>query len=229
MLKKHKNQLFDLINQSGLDINRFNINEEDERSTVISFMNSPFRFIIRNSSNSFFSFEYQYILFSPNFQMSDIYPLNEYTNFDMVYSEFGYWINNVIKEFLEDQNEPDLWSEYLNGNKSLNFEKIDFGDKESFSLDEKLQIKMSINELKYLIQKHIETTEAEQQIIIDRLDYLVEASTRMNKFDWKSVVVNTLISITITLSLDTQKGQILFSLFKKVFSSLPKLVEYLKP
>jgi hypothetical protein len=120
-------------------------------------------------------------------------------------------------------------SEYLNGNKSLNFETIDFGNKESFSLDEKFQIRMSINELKFLIQNSIHTTEVEQQIISDRFDYLIEASTRLNKYDWKSLVISTLISITIALSLDTSKGQIIFNLFKKVFSSLPKLTDYLHP
>ena len=53
---------------------------------------------------------------------------------------------------------------------------------------------------------------------------LVCYSGTMNKYDWKSLAVTTLISISIALSLDSAKGQLLFILFKKVFSAVKMLV-----
>jgi hypothetical protein len=183
MLKKYKNQLFDLIKQSGLDINRFQINEEDEIVTTISFNDSPFGFITFNSKESFDLFQFKFTLFSPKYAMSDFYPPNNWTNFSNLLSTFSNWIENHIKDYLQEQSEPDLWDEYLNGNKTLNFETIDFGNKESFTSDELVQIKMAINELKYLIQSNLEANETEQLLINDRLDYLINASLRLNKFD----------------------------------------------
>jgi hypothetical protein len=230
MLKKHKNQLFDLIIQNGLAINQFEIEHVNETSSIINFKESPFTFTILVSPKNYYEFRCSYKLFNPTFT-SEYFP-SEYSvifvDFEKLCLQFAKWINNEIKAFIEEQNGMDLWNEYLNGNKTLNFETIDFGNKEPFTIDERSQIKMAINELKYLIKNQLETNEAEQQLVNDRLDYLIEASARLNKFDWKSLVISTLISITITLSLDTAKGQLIFNLFKKVFSSLPKLVDYLQ-
>jgi hypothetical protein len=84
---------------------------------------------------------------------------------------------------------------------------------------------MAINELKLLIHKNMETSEEEQELVNNRLEYLIEAMNRLNKFDWKSVAISTIMSISIALSLDTSKGQMLFDLFKKVFSIIPMLMK----
>jgi len=59
--------------------------------------------------------------------------------------------------------------------------------------------------------------------IDDRLDYLTQAVDRLNKFDWKSLLISTIISISVALSFDTEKGKQLFNLFKQVFDVIPKL------
>lgn len=82
---------------------------------------------------------------------------------------------------------------------------------------------MSINELKLLIQTNLKTTGEEQEVVAERLNYLIDASKRLNKFDWKSLAVSTLINISVALTLDTAKGHLLFELFKKVFSVVPMI------
>ncbi len=84
-------------------------------------------------------------------------------------------------------------------------------------------MRLAINDLKLLIHQQFGTTEVEQEAVVARLDYLVEASKRLNKYDWKSLAINTIISITITLSLDTEKGRQLFELFKRVFRIVPQI------
>ena len=84
---------------------------------------------------------------------------------------------------------------------------------------------MAIEELKLLIHKNLETTVEEQQVVNNRLDYLIEAMNRLNKFDWKSIAISSIMSISVALTLDTNKGQLLFDLFKKVFSIIPMLLK----
>jgi hypothetical protein len=125
--------------------------------------------------------------------------------------------------FIEENNTIDLWEQYTKGETLLNIEQIDFGDKTNFSSDEQRQISLSINELKYLIHSKFSTDIEQQELVNERLDYLIESSKRLNRFDWKSLAINTIITISVTLSLDTQKGNELFELFKQVFRVVPTL------
>lgn len=228
MRKKHRNELFHLISEMGFNHNDFDLIEDHQQdlpATIIKYKNTPLKFIIRNSSTNYDYFDFQYTAFGSGYVLTDIEPPNGFTDFNTIHNVVKDWLKYTIKDYIEDENEIDLWSEFKKGNKTLNINQIDFNDKSTFSLNEKKQILMSINELKLLIHSNLQTTEVQQNLVIDRLDYLIGALERLNKFDWKSLAVSTLISISIALSLDTQKGQILFDLFTKVFSVLPMLVQ----
>lgn len=228
MKKKYKNEIFNFISDSKLGIENFDIiesSEDDLQITLISYKNSPLSFTIRNTLESFDSLDYKYVQFTPTYVETSFYPSNGWLNFKDVFDVFKSWITLHINEFLEDKYAPDLWYEYNKGNKSLNFNEIDFENHESFNLEEKAQVKMAINELKLLIHKHIGTSKEEQKLVEKRLDYLIETLNRLNKFDWKSVAISTLMSISIALTLDTTKGKLLFDLFKEVFSVIPMLLK----
>jgi len=67
--------------------------------------------------------------------------------------------------------------------------------------------------------------DTEQLILIsERLKYLEAAVDRLNSFDWKGVTISTLLSIAITLSLDTERGRQLYILFKQALSDLLHLL-----
>jgi hypothetical protein len=226
MKKKYRNELFQLINKAGFNQDDFSLTEDNIQglpAVILQYKKTPFRFIIRNSRESFEDFDYKFVSFGPGYSMTDIQPQSSYANFDTVYANVERWLNLDVKEYIEDESEPDLWTEFKRGNKTINIDRIDFNDKGNFSYDEKRQISMAVNELKLLIHNGIQTNQEEQKLVNERLDYLIEASGRLNKFDWKSLAISTLISISIALSLDTQKGQMLFDLFKKVFSVIPLL------
>lgn len=233
MLKEYKNQVFELLRTSTLGIDSFEITQTDTK-TAIQFKNSPFQFIITQNSSSFHSFDYTYVLFAPKIEfvgrysdeMASFLTEDEYwVPFQDVLNVMRAWIDDDIQAYIKEQNTVDLWKEYQKGDKSFNINAIDFDDKKEFTLDERQQIKLGINELKMLIHKQLETTTEEQAIVNDRLDYLVEASSRLNKFDWKGTAIQTLIAITINLSFDTERGRQLFDLFRRVFAAVPKLIE----
>ena len=225
MLKSTKNLIFSSIKAAGLDPNDFILSEDSTAKNPtysIKYKKTSFEFILRNLASNYDENDYKYSTFSPGYKMKDLNP--DWVSASKAISAFENWLKTHLKRFIAEEAEPDLWEEFIKGNKTLNIDTIDFDEQSNFIPSEKNQVKLAINELKLLIQKEFKTSAHEQKLVEARLDYLVEASERLNKFDWKSLAISVLMSIAITLTLDTEKGHQLFALFKKVFSVLPQLI-----
>jgi hypothetical protein len=230
MRRKYKNEIFHLLLSSKYGIDKFEMKEKEQLSAdslfgdKIEVKNTPLFFVIRNAKESFELFDYYFNRYAPDFPISGAFPPQGFMSFDKVKEGLKNWLDNTLNEYLTDQQEPDLWEEFKTGNKTINLNEIDFENQSSFSFEEKKQIELSLNELKFLIQTNLKTTKEEQEIVNKRLDYLIEASKRLNKFDWKGLALSTLFSISIALSLDTEQGHLLFELFKKVFAIVKSLI-----
>lgn len=220
ILKKYKNQLFQTLKESPIGIDNFEMVDDDE-TIILKIKNTPFQFVIKATTSNLHRFSTEYTKFLKTFPLIDRSRGTEDFHTTLIF--LNEWLTDEVQEYLNEQRDIDLWKEFQKGQTILNIQAIDFDDKTFFSVDEKAQIRLAINDLKLLIQKQFQTTELEQGAIIERLDYLIEASSRLNKFDWKSLAINTIISISITLTLDADKGQQLFELFKKVFKIIPQL------
>ena len=233
MKNKFKNQLFHLVNELGYSPNDFELKENinfpadsDFDSTIIVHKNSNYMFIIRENNQAFDEFDCQFTYYAPNQPLSDFYPHSDFTSFDYILDIFKEWTSTHLKKYIESSDdEPDLWENFKKRNESINFNKLEFEETSFFTEDENKQITLAINELKYLIKKNIVNTDEEQILVNNRLDYLIENTNRLNKFEWKSLLISTLISITISLTLDTEKGKLLFELLKKAFNIFPKFIQ----
>jgi hypothetical protein len=227
MRKHYSNKLFQLISNLGFECNKFELKEKNSISsleTIIQVKETPLKFYFLNPNTSYEHFRSKYIPYSHYNIVTKYSPQDEWISFDGVVHDFEYWLKYHVKCYFDDNTEPNLWSQFNQANKTLNINQIDFSDKSFFSSNEIQEIQRGISELKLLIQQHLKTSKMEQKIVNEHMNYLSEASLRLNKFDWKSVAISTLISIVIALSLDTQKGQLIFDLFKKVFSSVQMLL-----
>jgi len=225
MLKSTKNSIFNLIKNAGLDPDNFGLIETETSSHPtyeIGYKNTSFKFILRNLASNFDEYDYRFSTFSPGYKLSQVNP--NWESVSKAMTVFDNWLKNHLKRFIAEETEIDLWEEFKKGNKTLNINSINFDEQSKFSNDEKRQTILAINELKLLISKKFETSVDEQKLVEYRLDYLIEATERLNKFDWKSLAISTLMSISIALSLDTEKGYQLFELFKKVFNVIPQLL-----
>lgn len=230
MRKKHRNVILQIIKDHGLSPSKFEVIEsisEDKlelSTTSFRYKDSPFFFDIRISNDSYDLFDCRFVLYGPKFPVTDYFPEDSFANFDTVASDFEDWIKKQIMEYEEDKFEPDLWADYINGSGNIDINQIDFNDKTKFSDDQQKQVLIAINEVKYLVEKHFSPTEQELILINERLNYLVDSSKNLNKFDWKSLLFSTIIGIATTLTLDTEKGKLLLELFRRVFSSI-KLIQ----
>jgi hypothetical protein len=226
MLKKHKNAIFELLRASEYGIENFGLTESiaDGRTlTTIKFKQTDLRFLVKDDVNKHDRFEVRYALFQKGFPLSMVWN----GGIDTVREKLNMWMNRHLKEYQSEIEGPDLWEDYMKGNNSFNPDDINFKDQTDFTSTEKEQIRLAINDLKMLIQKELKTTPEEQIVVNERLDYLAKSVDRLNKFDWKGVAIQTLFSIAVSLSFDTQKGKQLYELFHKVFLVIPQIPQLL--
>lgn len=189
MLIKYKNQLFDIIRESTYALQQFeyeDYNVGGNHISMITYIDTPFYFYTKNPGDSYNQFQYKYTQFSPVYETTSYLPDNRWVGIDSILRSFRGWLEKDISEYLAENTAIDLWTEFKNASSSLDLDEIDFDDKDSFTLDEQNQISMALGELKLLINKNFNTKKEQQSNVINRLDYLIDASKRLNKIDWKS-------------------------------------------
>jgi len=224
ILKKYKNQLLTVIQESGLDPNLFTAEDGDIENIDINFeffiiglRDSTIRFAVRPWHGSFVEFGYCYSYFREGFPISEtLYA----SNIELLTTKFKMWLNSIVTPYLDDVGTPDFWQMLEETRSHTKYEAGTTEDFDSFSDEEKIRIRLSLNEFRLLIVKNFNPNQEELKAVDARLNYLSDAIDKHNKFDWKGIAINTVIAITISLSLGPEQGRQLFDLFKQIFSNV---------
>ncbi len=226
MLRKHKNALVRRILASGLDPVLFESGEHDDESPHPAFdvrlKNSPMVFQARNPRGDFNRFVYFTTCFGAGFPRSEVSPDGGYIDLEQVLEAFSTWLKIDVRPYLDDLSIPDLWSQAQASGTLLSH--ITFGDLSAFTSEEKAQVRTNILHFGLLIEKTFSPTNEEMAAIGIQLEYLASAVDRLNRFDWKGTALNTVLSIGVTLSLDTERGRQLFGLFQQAFAFVMQLL-----
>jgi len=220
LLKKNKNELLKIIQESGLDPNLFIAEDKvvgGIKHFTITLRDSSIFFAVQPYASSFEDFRYSHSLFSPNFPTSGSYFAPDLGH---LADEFKKWLDNVVKAYLDEISAPDLW-QMLEETRSRTKDELGTPKEfEPFSDEEKIRVRLSIDDFKLLIVKNFNPNKGELKSIDTRLKYLSDAVDKHNKFDWKGIAISTVMSIIIALSLNPEQGNQLFQLFKQVFSNV---------
>ncbi len=218
LLKKHKNSLLSIIQEAGLDSNLFTgidgkIPGDASEYFIVALRDSPIRFAVTTAS-SFDRPIYSHSRFANGFPLTPAYS----TDWDSLHSLFRNWLDDVVKPYLDEISSPDLW-QLLGKSRQKAKNEVDTIDPMGFfSREEKVSIRLSISDFRSLVVKNFKPNNAELKSIDARLTYLSEALDKHNKFDWRGIAINTVITIGIALSLSPEQGNHLLQLFKQVFS-----------
>lgn len=225
ILNKYKNDIFEFIVNSGIQKELLDYKETKDnknyRFLTISIKNTKFVFEIKNNPDDFHGFVCTYNIFQANYP--SVKPLNNWSDFSVIKQYLEYWVIEVQKYFNE-LSSINLWEQLYSSENIFNINNIDFDNKSNFSYDEKQQIKLAIADLKVLIQQKFDLVDKQFENVNKRLDYLSEAMDRLNRFDWKGTLIQTIISTITALSLDKSNGMQLISLFSRVFSITANLI-----
>ncbi|MEK6280066.1 MAG: hypothetical protein AABN95_06900 [Acidobacteriota bacterium] len=234
MLKKYKNEFLIAIHEAGLDPSMFEAEEgenepddplypNEEVNQPILFIrlrNSPIKFLVREVDTSFHKVDYRSTFFAPTFISGFWYrdkPAAE------VLAEFKEWLEHVAKKYIEDNNLPDYWSQ-LKMYGSQIYPDIPEGKDSEFTEEAKAEVRDAVKQFRAMIADEFEPTPEQSEFIKERLDYLCRAVERLNRFDWNGVAVSVVMSIAVNLSVDTERGRVLFNMFKAAFQATTKLL-----
>lgn len=210
LLQSQKNDLFDCIEDAGLSPAQFSFSQSpsevipNKTATVLNFNKSEFyyKFDTGRKGNHF-------AIFSP---AEEKFADKQYPGpWRLQLDYFHNWLNYLKREI----EAPDKWAR-------LNDEilKLDMSNEESqsqFTAQEFEEVNRKIEFLKERISEHELLTEY-QDVVNSKLDFLIDQAKVMTKFDWKSLFIGTIISITIQLSVNEESANALWGIIKEVFN-----------
>lgn len=204
LLLSQKNELYDVVESGGFSPYQFQLTESVDQAKL-SYKGTDYHFSIGgvNGSNT-------PVIVCPG---------------ERQYAEvryYNYWfdIKDYLKKWLQwlrrETNEIDKWSRLEQFADQVKLAKISEGDK--FSTSEYEDLKLRMKTLKQRLDESNLTSE-QLQILGDKLDHITSLAIDMNKFDWTSLFVGTIISIIIQLSVNPENAKSLWNLVRSVFNS----------
>lgn len=218
--------MLEIIKANNLEPSLFEVSEVDDEDgnlcTVVKLINSPLNFYIVTDKEYHQFVNAKYIQFGPKYIESDI----EGFIFEDMLEEFEWWISSHVKIYLNELETPDLWEQLEDESVNIfNRDPLSRRNINSFTVDEKELINNSLNKFKELLVIEYKPSDDQLTLIEDRINYLAEGLDRLNKVDWQGIAISTVISISIALNLDTQRGKHLFAIFKQTIATS---LEFLK-
>jgi hypothetical protein len=211
LLKSQKNELYDLIVRHELSPAQFyikeinNIKRTVETRTIIRYNDSDFYFSFNTENTN------QFISFSPGLEI--------FKDSQLFISWEGskYFVSEWLAALTREINEPDKWELLEKEMKQISATFDDSTDK--FSASEYEDLKQRMNQLKEgikandLLSEHFEILNA-------KIDHLTASALTMNKFDWKSQFVGTVINLSMYLAFSEEARTAFFGLIKLVMTPI---------
>ena len=133
---------------------------------------------------------------------------------------FEYWLRDTVVRYVSEVYEPDPWGQLRQFQPLISDSTFTQEDFQSFTPQEKVEIRRSLQGFKRLVYENYDPDEEQQEFIEERLDYLSKAVDRLNRFDWRALAVSVVIGIGINLSVDTSTGAVLLRLLEQAFRSV---------
>ncbi|MCC8424949.1 hypothetical protein [Mucilaginibacter sp. UR6-11] len=231
MKKEYKNQIFQFLLSHELGIDNFEIKEKQlisfshigaREGVVISYKPAPeYLFCFLEDNDSFGHFIPASVDFQPKLSLRTL--TDDSIFFQDAFDLFRLWLERDIADFIKNTSEVDLWASYQRAALANNITTIDYEDVTGFTHREKESIKIALAELRLLITERYAENDIHREVINHQIRYLTDRVEVLNKADWKGILTNTIISICIALSLDSQKGAELLQLVIQVFQFAPGL------
>ncbi len=224
MLTQYKNTLYQIINEFELNPEDFRLSESDGK-TIVQYTESKLEFVFIEDKDSFHRAKYSQVNYNPGLTRTLPSRGRLYPNYNDVFEIFKHWLSGHVKVYQENNSSIDLWAELQKQKTITDFTGQADDQYTPFTDEQKRQIRLGLNEVKLLIQKEFKPSEDEMKVVADRLDYLANALDRLNKFDWKGVLVATVGGIATALSLDPEKAAIVWNFFKDMLERVVPLLQ----
>ena len=188
LLRSQQNAVLLMIKESGLSRHEFEL--------IDPYKASPrgTRFITRLvhiPSGFWFHFGERSVSFSPGKEAQQ----DDHTDQDVWNGKI--WFVGRWLEFLKREIEaPDLWASLAQDQEMLGAEPPEAVNT-PFSAEEQVQVKRAIEEIRVYISATYSLASEPLATVNRKLDYLIDASTRLGRIDWKNILVAALITLAL--------------------------------
>jgi hypothetical protein len=199
--REQQNQLADLARNSGLSVDDF------EKSAEVAKLKVQYR--------------HDYFSFSIERQQRDVYlisilpvdrtnPANLKVAWTQVRTYFDAWVKAVAAEVTT----PDAW-ESIESSDFYRASDLDYS--ESYSEDEQVIIR---NQMKVLAESiaSLQLSSGQQQIVLQRLDSITAQLGKLSRFDWRSLLLGTIMNLAFALAFTPDVVQAIRELVIKAFA-----------
>lgn len=227
MLNKHKNSIYNLLHNLKFDPNLFKLEVSDQpegiKNIKVKIRGTALCFIFIRSGNSFFNYKYRKVEYSPQFPLSNIYPINGYRKFEEILKLFEKWVLEDIQEYWKEIESPDFWVEFEGI--SPEFLTNEVLSTEDFFLDtEKEIIVDKLKTIEDYCVNELRLTNVQTQLLNRKVDYLIEKLENQNRIDWYNIALGTFFSFLLNLYVDTDVKMDIWRVVLSLFESISKMI-----
>jgi hypothetical protein len=213
LLPSQKDELYNFIEEVGFSPMQFDFEERlsrfspHQKATILMLKNSDYFFSFdtnRNSSTEHFAF------YCPG---QEAHTENAFTQSWVSQKNcFGRWLNYLKREL----ETPNKWERLNKEIQSLKFNLIP--EEGKFTVNEYEELKSKL----LILTGQISNSKLpidQINIINDKIDHLTDLAKDMNKFDWKSLFIGTIVSLIIQLGLTQENAQLIWQYIKMTFNN----------
>lgn len=212
LMISQQDHIFDIIVSNEFSPSQFEIQEMKAKhtggvDTNIKYLNSNYSYLFKGELNNI----YCSAMFSPGeSNITEEYKIDSWISYVSVFNE---WLRYLRREITA----PNKWERLLDEMKqiSLPFDN----SKDKFTALEYEELKRQMNLLKEGIIT-IGLLPEQINILNDKIDHLTELALTMNKFDWKNLVLGSVLNLATTLALSEESRTAFFALIKVVLSPI---------
>jgi hypothetical protein len=191
LLKSQKNEILVLIKQADLDPMEFDWEEREETETYsLGEVTHHFHRLIHKPSGYAALFGENFLSYSPGEQRPQ--QTENKLNWVGKREAVHHWLMYLKREI----DAPDLWASLAQGRELLGAEPVGAVNT-PFTADEQVQIKKTIEEIRVYITSTYSLASEPLAKVNRKLDYLIDASTRIGRIDWKNIFVGALLSLAL--------------------------------
>jgi hypothetical protein len=201
--KQQRNEVFEAINEGGLDPREFKLTEEEWAQLVHEATGSEFGMrqrriilysLLLRSSRS------PYQIFS---KVAGDPPKSEGCD---TWEEILNRVREWLTELKSALSTPDLWEQLRYASAA----GADDSDNSAFTEDEQREIAEKLDELRARAETAYSLSDAQMTELNTKLDYLLEASKRVGRKDWRILVGGTLLTMLTDAILPTKTTHTIF-------------------
>lgn len=218
LMRSQKNEVFDVIKEEGFYPSFFEWSvvkssfSNDCEVSRLNYIDSEYFYTFDMYVNQFYpGYEGKhYAIYSPGFESKVEEQHPESWDRHTIYIKR--WLSYLRREI----GQPDLWSEI--SKYKLDFEISEEVQNSKFSPNEIEKIKDGINQVRDYLEERELVDKEQNELINEKLDYLIEASKKQGRRDWILMLLGVLFTFFTGLPLKQEEIKGIMNIIKATVS-----------